>query len=177
LALARQIAELHGGAIEAASAGIGKGACFRLRLPPGDIHGKEGKHGPGGAAHALRNLRILLVDDDTEALESFKYLLEFEGAKVCTASSGEEGLALLKEREIDLILSDLAMPGMDGYSFVQQMRRQTGGKPAVIAISGLGRAQDAERALQMGFSAHLTKPVSIDTLRETVARLMLEEKV
>ena len=173
LALARQIVELHSGTIEAHSAGLGKGSRFCVALPMREQMVEEEGNEEDRYRHALANLHILLVDDNADAVESFRYLLEFEGAKVTVASSAQEALVLLPGQEVDVIISDLAMPGIDGFVFIDEVRkRHPHNRALALALSGLGRPQDAERALRAGFSAHLTKPVAIDRLRETVARLL-----
>ncbi|HVL76111.1 MAG TPA: hybrid sensor histidine kinase/response regulator, partial [Noviherbaspirillum sp.] len=173
LALARQIVELHNGVITAESGGNGRGACFCVRLPLSDAPRNTGDDADQGAGQALHGVEVLLVDDNAEAVDSFKYLLEFEGAKAHVTRTAQDALACLDKQRVDLIISDLAMPGMDGFALMEQVRARYGKKsPLAIAVSGLGRAQDEERALQAGFAAHLTKPVSIDMLMQTAAKLL-----
>ncbi|OWW22954.1 chemotaxis protein [Noviherbaspirillum denitrificans] len=173
LALARHIVELHNGTIEASSGGPDRGCLFRVSLPLRGQPQDDGAVRPDHHRKALENLRLLLVDDNAAAVESFRYLLELEGAEVSVAHSAEEALEMLAGKQLDLIISDLAMPHIDGFSFMTEVKkRHPDSAVAAIALSGLGRPQDAERAMSAGFSAHLTKPVTIERLRETVAHLM-----
>ncbi|RJF95116.1 CheR family methyltransferase [Noviherbaspirillum saxi] len=173
LALARQIVELHGGRMEAESEGIGKGTCFRVFLPLRDATTATGDEADEQVAEHFQNARILLLDDNMEAVESFKYLLEYDGATVNAAYNAADALAFLADNTVDLIISDLAMPVMDGFAFIEEVRKYPAHKTTVaIAVSGLGRVQDAERALESGYSAHLIKPVSLDTLHKTMAGLL-----
>jgi two-component system CheB/CheR fusion protein len=173
LALVKQIAELHGGRVEAASEGQGKGAQFSVWFPlteavtiaPGLQSVEEHKRNIAG-------LTILLVDDMADLVNSFKMLLEMEGATVLTAMTAKEGLKMLAENEIELLISDISMPDMDGYRFIEEVRKQPkyADIPA-IALSGLGRAKDAKRASEAGFTVHMSKPVSIPMLIKTAKDL------
>jgi two-component system CheB/CheR fusion protein len=128
---------------------------------------------PGASeASALDKLRVLLVDDAEDVLEPFAELLRFEGADVMALSRGADALAAAESGEFDLLFSDIAMPGMDGYALIAALRARdkTASLPA-IALTGFGRAQDVKRALAAGFDAHLTKPVEMDELLDVVARL------
>ena len=116
---------------------------------------------------------MLLVDDTPDMLETFGYLLEHEGARVTPASSGAEALELAETEDFDLVISDVGMPGMDGYQMMAEMRKRprTAGLPA-IALTGHGRTQDIERALQSGFDAHVGKPVDFARMRATMASVL-----
>jgi two-component system CheB/CheR fusion protein len=111
----------------------------------------------------------LIVDDSPDIIETFEMLLSFEGAEVISATSCPAALALLDGRDLDVIISDIGMPGMDGYDFIQSARKisryeQT---PA-IALTGFGRAIDNERALKAGFTSYLRKPVAITELLDLI---------
>ncbi|SFU88799.1 CheR family methyltransferase [Pseudoduganella namucuonensis] len=173
LALVRQIVELHGGRIEAESAGPGQGACFTVWLPRAEQRRHELATVAAAPAPALTGVKVLLVDDSPEGLETFHMLLEIVGAEVRSTTSALEALDLLVAERYDLIVSDLAMPGMDGYSFIREVRKRNGyGDVPAIAITGLGRAGDVERALEAGFSGHLGKPIDVDTLVAYARRLL-----
>jgi two-component system CheB/CheR fusion protein len=127
-----------------------------------------------GALHSdddhsvFAGLRLLAVDDTADTLEVLKMLLEFEGATVKTAQSAQAAIDLLKSSAdpFDLVLSDIGMPGMDGYQLIRHLRAIPGmAEVPAVALTGYGRTQDAERALQSGFSAHLGKPIEIAQLR------------
>jgi len=172
LSLVKQIAEMHGGRVEAESAGLGKGARFRLWLP--ESSGSQGRNDPSDPLNssALKGLRVLLVEDSLEALEAFRALLELEGAHVQAEGSGKRALVAATNADFDLILSDIGMPEMDGYELIEALRRlpRMGVVPA-IALTGFGRAQDAKRALRAGFNAHLAKPVSLPVLLGAIDRI------
>jgi two-component system CheB/CheR fusion protein len=171
LALVKHLAEQHGGRVAISSPGLGKGACFTVWLPLAQSAPSQ----PEGAAQrpALKGLRLLAVDDTVDTLESFATLLRLEGAEVTTAPGGREALAAIEEAEFDLILSDIAMPNMDGYQLIALLRQHTRtAQVPVIAVTGFGRPHDEMRALKAGFDAHLSKPVGIDALTQTIHRLV-----
>ena len=122
---------------------------------------------------AIAGSRVLLVDDTPDMLETFGYLLEHEGARVTPAGSGAEALRLAETEDFDLVISDVGMPGMDGYQLIAALRKRprTAGLRA-IALSGHGRQQDVERALQSGFDAHVGKPFDFAHMRTTMASVL-----
>ena len=169
LALVKQLARLHGGRVEARSEGLGMGATFTVWLPL-----FEGRL--GGATRVTRapllNKRILLVEDDVQTLEALCNVLRADGADVTAVSSVPEALAHAEASAFDLVVSDIAMPVMDGLQLIAELRRRPHSAhwPA-IAVTGFGRPDDAERAKAAGFDAHLPKPLSFDALHEVLARL------
>ncbi|RYG88053.1 MAG: PAS domain S-box protein [Alphaproteobacteria bacterium] len=173
LALARDIVELHGGHLAAASPGPGMGATFTLRLP---MHTRTdfGALDAVDDAVSLQGLRILYVDDSVDTLESFSTLLSLDGAEVIPALGGREALQLVETTPaLDVILSDVGMPEMDGYQLIAELRKrpETAGVPAV-ALTGYGRPQDVQHALDAGFNAHLDKPVELGKLKATIRSLI-----
>lgn len=130
--------------------------------------------GPNGDTPvALSGLRVLLVDDSVDALDAFSELLALEGATVVTASCGDQALAEVEHQQFDLLISDIAMPGMDGYELLMQLRDdpRTADLPA-IALSGYGWGKEENlRAGARGFDAHLGKPVLFDSLLEVIEKL------
>jgi PAS domain S-box-containing protein len=172
LALVKQLAELHGGQVKAESEGLGKGARFSVWLPlrelPVSIAPSEKEKQVGG----LRQKLILVIDDSRETTDMLSRLLQMEGAFVHTARSGEEALALAAENTFDLIISDISMPGMDGYQLLRKLRQipSMNNVPAV-ALTGFGRISDVNRAREEGFAEHFTKPIDIDGLLRTVKNL------
>jgi two-component system CheB/CheR fusion protein len=170
LALVKQLAEAHGGRVAAASDGLGKGSVFSVWMPlsvsPFD------RPVTASGESALGGMRILLVDDAEDALQSFSALLELEGAEVVAVNSGAAALAAVDGSRIDLVLSDVAMPGMDGYELIVALRaRSETANVRAIALTGFGRPLDARRALAAGFDAHVSKPVVVDELLQTIHRL------
>lgn len=171
LALVKQLAELQSGTVEAESEGIGKGARFTVRLPL--YKGASAfPQGPTGSTGALKAKFILVVDDSPETTEMLGKLLELEGAFVDSARSGLEALEIAKRKNFDLVISDISMPEMDGYELLRKLRElpDMAAIPAV-ALTGYGRSDDIERALNGGFAEHLTKPLDLDELLLIVRRL------
>jgi two-component system CheB/CheR fusion protein len=173
LALVREILALHGGKVEAFSEGIGKGARFSFWLPLFDgktAHLNDGHH---HADDSMAGLRILVVDDMQDMLQVFTSLLEVSGATVFAAASAREGLDILANEEVDLLISDISMPEVDGYEFLRRVRTnpKLAALPA-IAISGMQRDDDIADARAAGFSAHLGKPLSVERLSAVVHDLL-----
>jgi two-component system CheB/CheR fusion protein len=174
LALVKDLAELHGGRVAAESPGVDRGSTFKVWLPIHEATGfaelLEDAHLP---QRAVAGMRILLVDDTPDTLETFGYLLEHEGAAVTPATSGAEALRLAENESFDLVISDVGMPEMDGYEMMRQMRDRpsTRDLPA-IALTGYGRPQDVQRALAAGFNAHVDKPVDMEHLREVIKAVL-----
>jgi two-component system CheB/CheR fusion protein len=171
LALVKEIVQAHGGRVEAASEGLGRGSVFTVWMPV-QAQDSIATQSTAGAGAALKDLRILAVDDDSTSLDTFAALLQLEGAVVDTAASAARGLRLLAANSYDLLISDLSMPEMDGFAFIAQVRRDWPGSDLnAIALSGYGRAVDVSRASEAGFDAHLSKPASIDDLKSMLAKL------
>ncbi|MEI6001527.1 PAS domain S-box protein [Paraburkholderia bengalensis] len=171
LALVRDLVNLHGGAVRAESEGVGRGATFTVTLP---THRSlvRSTAGDGAAPEPLEGVRVLMVDDDMATVETFRLLLESEGAIVQTATSGVEALSMLNGDVPDVVLSDLGMPGMDGFEFVGKVREAPALKSVIcIALSGFGQDADAAMATEAGFDAHLKKPVLLEDLLSVVSRL------
>lgn len=171
LALVQQITELHNGRVQATSEGKGKGSCFSIWLPLPKNARLQDSGGQSALENNIAGLRMLIVDDAEDMIDAFKSLLELEGASVFIAKRANEGLKILDTHEIDLLISDISMPDMDGYEFIEQVRQRNLSLPA-IAVSGLGREQDVEQSYKSGFSAHINKPVSLEALTRTIALLL-----
>jgi PAS domain S-box-containing protein len=168
LAIVRELVELHGGTVKALSEGEGRGSTFTVSLPvPAMLHHRHttgiGHAKPGGGAGAwrrgiLQNLRALVVDDDEETLTIVGAILRDAGMSVTTACGAGEALTQLERLVPDVLISDIGMPGLDGYRLIAAVRERGLTVPA-IALTGYGRQQDRDRALSAGFQAHLAKPV------------------
>ncbi|MCG5072707.1 CheR family methyltransferase [Paraburkholderia tagetis] len=175
LALVKDLVTLHGGTVQAQSEGIGHGTTFTVTLPT-HWAAAETQTDHAVSVDSLHGLHILMVDDDPSTVETFKLLLEGEGATVQTATSGEQALKMLNgnapDVTMDIVLSDLGMPGMDGMEFVAKLRQRPTMKSAIcIALSGFGHEVEIQQAENAGFNAHLKKPVLLDDLLAVVARL------
>jgi two-component system CheB/CheR fusion protein len=171
LHLVRQLVDRHGGRIRVVSDGPGKGATFTVWLPRFESDPAlrpEGPREPTG--QRLSDLHLLVVEDSIDAAGALRLLLELEGARVSVAHDGAAALAAVQAERPDLVISDIGMPGLNGYDFVSTLRAtpETADLPAV-ALTGFGRLQDIDHALRAGFDAHVAKPVLIDDL---VAQLL-----
>ena len=175
LALVKQLAEAHGGRVAVASEGLGRGATFSVWLPLARAASRQQPRAESASTPPLAGLRLLVVDDSLDALESFALLLELDGADVTAVASGREALAAAQGAPFDLLLSDVAMPGMDGYELIASIRTSAlTPKVAAIALTGFGREQDTRQAREAGFDAHLPKPVVLEDLLQTIRRLRIE---
>jgi signal transduction histidine kinase/ActR/RegA family two-component response regulator len=178
LAIVRHLVELHGGTVSAQSEGLNKGATFSatfpllaeraepFTMPHSEPHGMEN--------HSLDGLRVLLVDDEAEAREILSTVMTRTGAEVTACHSASEALATLLEWKPDVILSDIAMPDEDGYSFIGKVRslpREKGGETPAAALSAYARDIDRRQALAAGYQMHIAKPIAATQLVTMVARL------
>jgi PAS domain S-box-containing protein len=179
LAIVRHLVEAHGGTVEARSEGPGRGATFAIVLPvravgvytPGEgVPAEErGRTEPARLAMILERMRVLVVEDDRDSLELVREVLEDAGAQVTAVHSARE--ALEAEGPFDVIVSDIGMPEMDGYSLVRHIRsREHGGAVPAVALTAYARAEDSDLARRSGFQEHLAKPVKPADLVEAVAR-------
>jgi CheY-like chemotaxis protein/nitrogen-specific signal transduction histidine kinase len=181
LAIAKHLTELHGGTTHASSLGLGKGSSFTVSFPLSTAGHPpaQADSGPppaplaGGAKRAeLTGVRILVVDDDLDSLSVIRRILENRGAEVRTASAMEEGLAEFDRSTPHVILSDISMPGHDGYELMARLRERPAsrGVPAV-ALTALAHNEDRTRALRAGFQAHMAKPTDSEELVVIVQNL------
>jgi PAS domain S-box-containing protein len=182
LAIVRHIIELHGGRAEATSAGKGQGATFRLILPiraaePRAVDSVNVMFAQTPRRQPMRTLaglRALVIDDDYEARELVTEVLRSRGMEVTTVASAAEALAALDRRVPDIILSDIAMPELDGHEMMRRVRTRSaaqGGDVPAVALTAYARPEDSERSLASGFQVHLAKPVDADRLISTVVAL------
>jgi two-component system CheB/CheR fusion protein len=172
LTLVKRLVELHGGSVSAWSAGPGRGSEFTVRMPAlAYPHGGRGGMDGAGRAGSAPPRRILIVEDGADARESLRLLLEHAGHLVETAEDGPSGLMKLAAFRPEVALIDVGLPGLDGYAFASQARRQPETSAIrLVAVTGYGQAEDRERALAAGFDVHVTKPVDPATLRDLLAR-------
>ncbi len=165
LAVVQQLVELHGGSVSAHSNGAGQGAKFTIRLP----RTVERKSAASPVLHlgarTLQGMAVLVVDDSEDTTEMVRNLLLISGAVVEVATNGFEALRVASEKQFDVVLSDISMPGMDGFELLGKLRELPGKAdlPA-IALTGFGRPEDVQRASANGFYAHLTKPFDLQML-------------
>jgi signal transduction histidine kinase/ActR/RegA family two-component response regulator len=170
LALAKSIAELHGGSIKATSAGIGCGSEFTVRLPIVCAQAAETRSVPPlAAAHYTGSLRIMLAEDDADAAESLQALLNDCGYEVHIVKDGRSALAAAFVMQPQVILLDIGLPEMNGYQLAQELReRMPDRKLLLIALSGYGRAEDVRRSREAGIDYHFVKPLQLGKLQEVL---------
>ena len=174
LALARRLVELHGGSIEAKSEGEGKGAEFVVRLPLRDAAPAEPpRPKPVVAGQATRtSYRVLVVDDNVDAAKMAQVFLQAQGHEVRCAFDGLSALGLAQEFKPQLVLLDIAMPGMDGYEVLRRLREQAGAaQPVVAVLTGYGSKAGMERMKELGVEHYLVKPAEPQALLALIASL------
>jgi len=178
LSIVKNLVGAHGGKVTAHSDGEGKGATFTVELaiktPAKDLNATHTSSHPVPLDARLDGVRLLVIDDDEDARVLFKHVLESRGAVVATANDAEDALAVLPLQKPDLIVSDVAMRGMDGYELMRRVRAlpfdRGGGTPA-IAVTAHAGPDAGQRAFAAGFQAHVAKPVDPSSLVSVVARL------
>ena len=179
LAIVRHLVELHGGTVSAGSDGVGKGATFSASFPlltdraqpiavmhSSEIHALE--------LRSLDGLRVLLVDDEMETREIISTVVERTGAEVKTCTSAREALSTLVQWRPHVILSDIAMPDEDGYTFINRVRslaQDEGGNTPAAALTAYARDEDRRQALAAGYQMHIAKPIAAGQLVNMIARL------
>jgi signal transduction histidine kinase/ActR/RegA family two-component response regulator len=178
LAIVKTLVELHGGTVNATSEGVGCGAVFELTFPypqevPGDPVSTATRTGAHRAiACALRGLRVLVVDDNDDARDLMTVALSMQGATVTAATSAADAREAVRRERPDVLISDVGMPGEDGYSLMEWIRATPPlSRIPAIALTGYAGLDAQGRANHAGFNAHLTKPVDLDALAAEVAKL------
>jgi CheY-like chemotaxis protein len=174
LAIVRHIAEHHGGSVEAHSEGEGKGTTVVLRLPRTPLAVAPAVRPRPMASRPLEEKRILLVDDEPDALELMSEMLSRAGARCRVASSADEALRLLDDSWPDVVVSDLGMAGKDGYELIRAIRERgaaDGGDVPAVALSAHAGDEDKRRAERAGYDLHVAKPVRPDDLIGALGRL------
>jgi len=182
LAIVRQLVLAHGGTVVAESDGPNQGSTFSIALPGDSSHSafRESRPPPARASTSpaelarLDGLRLLVVDDEKDALDMLREILSGCGATVACANSALEALERLRDLKPQVIVSDLGMPEMDGLDLIRQVRRlpvEQGGRTPAIALTAYAHSDDAGRALTAGFQMHLAKPVDPPTLASAIASL------
>jgi CheY-like chemotaxis protein len=187
LAIVRHLVELHGGTVCADSPGKGQGAIFSVTLPLAAPREEARKVGRARQAVAgaitpgsnmelayLRNLRVLVVDDESDARDLVSMMLTNYGAEVKTCASAAEALKTLDKWRPDALVSDIGMPGEDGYDLLRKIRArdpERGGRIPALALTAYARSEDARLALMAGYQMHIPKPVESDLLAAAIANL------
>jgi CheY-like chemotaxis protein len=188
LAIVRHLIEQHGGTVRAESAGEGQGASFTIELPlakqqpPSPARSaraamirEAAPSTPDTTARDLSGIHVLVVDDDRDNRELIKRILGDCGARVVIAASAREAFAEFRQRVPALLITDLGMPDVDGFElldWVRHLERDQGSQVPAIALTAFARSEDRLRALESGFSAHISKPVEPSELIATVAAVV-----
>jgi PAS domain S-box-containing protein len=177
LGLVKGLVELHGGTVTARSEGLGRGSEFIVELPPSVITGANaampGQPTSNVVVYARQRKKLLVADDNRDALDTVSILLELKGYEVVRASSGGEALSAARRERPDALLLDIGLRDMTGYAVAQHVRLEAWGRRAVlIAVTGWGQEDDKQKALSAGFDEHFTKPVDPDTLEHAISRLL-----
>ena len=166
LTLSQRLVAMHGGTIAAASEGRGRGAQFTVRLPLEPV----GKPSPTPAVvSTARSRSVLIIEDNADARQSLRLLLESLGHRVLEAGDGAAGLALARAAQPDVVLIDLGLPELDGLEVARSLRTGGSERMVLIAVTGYGQAEDRRRSREAGFDAHLVKPVSPAVLSTLIA--------
>ena len=176
LNLAKRLVEMHGGTIEAKSAGLGKGSEFAVRLPI-MVEASEPCIVPPAArvevpASAAATLRILVVDDNRDSAETLELMLRHRGNSVSLAYDGEAAVQAATEFQPDVVVLDIGLPKLNGYEACRRIRQQTTGRRMIIiALTGWSRDEDRKLTREAGFDYHVVKPVSPNSMWTLIADL------
>ncbi|QJW83903.1 response regulator [Ramlibacter terrae] len=170
LAMVKGVTELHGGRVEARSDGPGRGSRFRLTLPLAERGAPEAQ--PAEAPANTGGLRVLLAEDNVDAAETLKMLLELAGYEVAPAHSGPDAVAAARNQRPDVLLCDIGLPGMSGYEVARTLRADPAfAGTLLVAVTGYGTEQDRPAARAAGFDRHFAKPVDPDEMFSALQQL------
>ncbi|GAB2601997.1 CheR family methyltransferase [Spirosoma areae] len=173
LTLVKRLVELHGGRVEAQSAGLGQGSEFLIYLPALPALKKSSAATLAPVSPPKAGRRILVVDDNHDAADSFAMLLKLTGYTVDVRYSGEQALEAAEQVQPEVVLLDIGMPGLDGYETARRMRQQPWGRSLMlIALTGYGQGNDKRRSQEAGFNGHLVKPIEVEALTQLLASLL-----
>jgi signal transduction histidine kinase/ActR/RegA family two-component response regulator len=168
LTLVKRLVEMHGGSVSAFSEGPGRGSVFVVRLPRVAVPVEALAAGLTGAA-TRGGRRVLLVEDSADARQMFRLMLELDGHEVHEAEDGNTGLAQALDLQPDVAVIDIGLPGLDGWELARRLRATDAGRRMIlIAVSGYGELEDQRLSQNVGFDAHLVKPVDLDTLTKAI---------
>ena len=179
MSIVRHLVDLHGGSIAVTSDGLGQGTTVRIAMPlstapEGSPDAPDAGASPDNGAEELRNVRILVVEDDREAADILVLILQERGATVRWAEDFDTAVACLAHESMDVLVSDIGLPGRDGYQLMRHVRAGGAGQPGIpaIALTAFGRDADRESALDAGFHIHLAKPLQPQKLLSAIKSLL-----
>jgi CheY-like chemotaxis protein len=171
LALVKRLVEMHGGMVDAASAGRGRGASFSVRQPSVKAMSSDtSEESQSVNSSSPQPLRILVTDDNADARAMMEAMLALDGHDVRVARDGAQTLLAMEQSPPDVVLMDIGLPDMDGYELARRINEIDAYRQVkLIALTGFGQPEDEQRAYDAGFDLHLTKPVAPQTLRDVLA--------
>ena len=184
LAIVRHLVEIHGGQVSVRSSGANLGASFFVTLPVLEIDASQSAQKTSKSAETIpadilpKGVRILLVEDNTDSREMLKVLFEQLSVEIDAVSSVAEAMSAINQNKPDVLISDIGMPGEDGYELIRRIRKlppEKGGRVPAIALTGYASFQDRELALRAGYQEHFSKPIDIDGLVDLVGKLLERE--
>src|SRR6185295_1772017 len=168
LTLVQSIVQLHGGRISVRSEGLGKGSEFEVRLP---LTNKRPRKSPAKAPVPDTNVRVLIVEDNSDSRELLESLLKMDGYEVKTAEDGQRGYEAILNHHPDVALVDIGLPGMNGLEVARRVRAKLGERRIrLVALTGYGRAVDRDAVFAAGFDEHLVKPIDPDDLARVLRK-------
>jgi two-component system, sensor histidine kinase len=167
LTLVHRLVQLHHGRLEVRSDGPGRGSEFTIALPLSRT--ETAPAAPFATGARCPASAVLLIEDNADARQSLRTLLERDGHRVDDTADGLNGLTRAETTQPDIVLIDIGLPSLDGYEVARRIRARRGPTPILVAITGYGRADDRQRSFEAGFDAHLTKPVAPEQLLEVLA--------
>jgi two-component system CheB/CheR fusion protein len=170
LALVRELVALHGGTVDAQSAGSGKGSEFKIHIPDVVVMNPGADFEPTPAGRSLRTRvrgKVAVVDDNRDSADTLALLLEEEGYEILVGYSGQDALRLAQQAKPEAMILDIGMPDLPGYEVARRVRQETWGRAVfLVAMTGWGQAKDKELARQAGFDLHFTKPLDAGELQK-----------
>jgi CheY-like chemotaxis protein/two-component sensor histidine kinase len=171
LTLVKNLVEMHGGTVTAHSGGTGRGSEFVVRLPAlAEVRSRESTQDVNGRPAAFHARRILIVDDNSDAVDMLATLLRMTGHEVYTALDGSAAIEAARKCRPDVVLLDIGLPTMSGYEVCRRLRQEHfANGPLIVALTGYGQDEDRRRTREAGFDRHLVKPVNLNTLEELLA--------
>jgi CheY-like chemotaxis protein len=187
LAIVRHLVEMHGGIVAVESEGENKGATFKIMLPI-TVEQNEKKSSQQNFAKQsvqpetkslLKGLRVLLVEDNKDTRDMLQIMFEQQGVEITAVDSAVAALSAIKQIQPDVLVSDVGLPGEDGYELISKIRKlppEQGGAIPAVALTGYTSLQDRALAFDVGYQEHLAKPVDIDKLLELIKKLVIRDK-
>ena len=174
MALAKRLIELHGGSIGVRSEGVDRGTCVTVELPVPVSYARSGTHGTPKGSVAHRACRILVAEDNADAAEMMRLMLQVKGHDVRVAADGAQAVDVVARFKPHIVFLDIGMPRMDGYEAARRIRELLGHQVVLVALTGWGQDEDKRRSRDAGFDQHLTKPPEPEVLERLIENCAAE---